>query len=160
MAAALGGLVVAAASDSSEAMRRELRDRTTDPLFSMVSARPGLLLTGGNMHQIQLVTRRPVLLDGGALDGLAYVPEAEPATGRILKEVYGLDLASIARTGAGQLPEDGGRAAWEARDTAGWRRLGREFGFTDVLAERAWSLQLPVVAVNAEYVLYAIPQQD
>lgn len=160
MTAALCAAVIAAAAGFDSAMRQELRDRTNDPLLAAAAARPGLLLTGGNTHQIQLVTRRPVLVDGGALDALAYVPEAGPETARILRAVYGLDLPAIQRGGAGQIPDEGGRAVWEAREAAEWRRLGREFGFTDVLADRSWSLRLPPVAANAAYVLYAIPPQD
>ena len=48
-----------------EPRHRAFGDRTNDVFFGQVAAGHGLLLTAGDLHLIQLTTRRPVLLDGG-----------------------------------------------------------------------------------------------
>src|SRR4029434_5159858 len=54
-------------------------DRTTSPALAQVANGSGLLLTGGDMQLIQIRTRRPVLINGGGLDGLPYALESGPA---------------------------------------------------------------------------------
>ena len=68
------------------------RDRTNDGLFATAARAGGMLLTGGDLHLAQLRTRRPVVIDGGGLDGLAYAVAGAPETERILRDVYGIDF--------------------------------------------------------------------
>jgi hypothetical protein len=136
-----------------------LADRATDAFYARVAERPGVLLTASDLHLIQLRTRRPVLLDGGALDGLAYVPAAAPMTKLVLERIYGVDLLAPGfdpREARGTLPHDAGRVVWESRAPAEWRALGDAFGVTDVLAFADWRLQLPEVARSQELVLYSL----
>jgi hypothetical protein len=69
-----------------------LEDRTNTPFFASLAQGDGLLLTGGELYLVQLRTRRPVLLNGGALDTVVYTPESILAGHRILVDVYGIDL--------------------------------------------------------------------
>ncbi len=138
-----------------------LADRTTSEVFAAAAGRTGLLLTASNIHLAQLKTRRPVLVDGAAIDGLAYVPEAAPATERILREVYGIDLLAppfSPRSAVGSVPADTGKRLWEDRTAADWVTLGHRFGVTDVLTFADWRLHLPEVARADGFVLYAISQ--
>jgi hypothetical protein len=134
-------------------------DRTNDQLFRMVSERPGLLLTGGDLHLIQLRTRRPVLLDGGGLDALPYAIEAAPATERILRDVYAIDLLNPPEEARhlGALPQAFVKAAWEGYTPDRWRQIGEQYGVTDVLTSGDWTLQLPVVVRNRWFTVYDIP---
>lgn len=157
MSLTLGGLAAQAAAGFPEAMRG-MSDPAGDPVLAATAGRPGLLLTSSNLHLMQLATRRPVLLDGGALDGLMYVPAASAATDRILREVYGTSLAAVQATTRGALGPEAGKAAWEARTPAEWQRLAGEFGFTDIATFPGWSLQLPVVAGNRDLILYTVPR--
>lgn len=154
---ALLGVIVDASSGFSRTLQQGLMDRTSDPLLATTAARPGLLLTASNLHMIQLFTRRPVLLDGGALDMLIHAPEAAPETDRILQRVYGTSLLSVQQSRIGWLPESTAKALWETRAPEEWQQMAREFGVTDVLTYGGWTLQLPVVASNTELTLYAIP---
>ena len=159
MTVALAVVAVLACARFEKTVRTDLADRTSDPLFAAAAARPGLLLTAGSQHQIQLLTRRPVLLDGGALDALLYVPEAAPETDRILRSIYGTDLETIRRGKIGHLEDDTGMERWEARTLDEWQDIAVEFSVTDVLAGAGWALQLPLVASNADFSLYAIPRR-
>jgi hypothetical protein len=60
-------------------------DRTNDCTGTR-GAGHGLLLTAGDMHLVQLQTRRPVLLDGGGLDRLPYSIAAAPQMVAILRD--------------------------------------------------------------------------
>ena len=74
-AISLALLIVSAALMWRRPAPYPLLDRTNDPFWTEVAADDrGLLLTGGSFHLVQLYTRRPVLLDGGALDFLTYAP--------------------------------------------------------------------------------------
>ena len=81
-------------------------DRTNDVFFADVASHPGVLLVAGDLHLIQLRTRRPVLLDTGALDTVMYSLETGGSMQRILREVYGLDLFNPppGAVGAGRIP--------------------------------------------------------
>jgi hypothetical protein len=134
-------------------------DRTNDVFFSQVASGSGVLLTAGDLHLIQLRTRRPVLLDGGGLDGLLYSLEAGPEMERILRDVYGVDLLHPPEEarGAGRIPPIANRHAWEGYAPEKWQEIKRAFGVTQVLTYPDWSLNLPVAAHSRRFVLYQIP---
>jgi hypothetical protein len=134
------------------------RDRTNDVFLAQVAAGRGLLLTAGDLHLIQLRTRRPVLLDGGGLDGLLYSLEAGPEMERILREVYGIDLLNPPEEarGAGRIPPIANRQVWESYSTEKWRDIARVFHVTQVLTYPDWTLHLPVAAHSRRLLLYDI----
>lgn len=144
-----------------ERMRLEFRDWTNDDFLARVARGKGLLVTGGDIHLVQLRTRRPVLLDGGGLDMLPYVPEAGPAMERILREVYGIDFfnpphETVVRRGV--IPRLENEQVWRKRRQTDWILLKKEFGVTEVLAYRRWKLKLPVVMEDKDVALYRIPE--
>jgi hypothetical protein len=142
-------------------LREYLPGQDTDLALAAAASGEGLLLTGHRIHIVQAQTRRPVLLDGFAIDGLNYAPEAAPETDRILRAVYGTTLADVQKAGEGALvDEEGNRALWETRSECEWRAIAREFGVTGVLTSHDWRLQLPARAKGAELVLYDIPTGD
>jgi hypothetical protein len=135
------------------------RDRTNDVFFGQVAAGQGLLLTAGDLHLIQLKTRRPVLLDGGGLDGVMYSLEAGPEMARILREVYGIDLLNPPEEarGAGRIPPLANQKTWEAYPLEKWQEIKRRDGVTQVLTFPDWSLNLPLAAQSRRFLLYQIP---
>jgi hypothetical protein len=136
-----------------------LRDRTNDLLFGTVARGHGLLLTGGDLHLIQLRTRRPVLLAGGGLDGLAYSLEAAPAMDRILKDVYGVDLFNPPEEARfrGTVPPEFNRRVWQGFSSNRWREIKAAYNVTQVLVPSDWALELPITAQSRRYLLYEIP---
>jgi hypothetical protein len=135
------------------------RDRTSSAVFMVASERSGLLLTGGDLFLAQLRTRRPLLLSGGGLDGLAYAQESAVAMAGILRDVYGVDLMhppAQARA-SGTIPNEVNKAIWEGYSAGRWREVGRKYGVTQVLTYPDWTLDLPVAARDACCVLYDIP---
>ena len=135
-------------------------DWRTDPVFERASRGRGLLVTGGNMQLIQLRTRRPVLLDGGGLDALPYTLEVAAETAAILRDVYAIDLFDPPEEarGIGAIPNGATAQAWAAFPRARWQAIGRRYQATQVLTYVQWNLDLPVVARNAFYILYQIPE--
>ena len=166
-AAIHGALVVAVLLIALPALRNrdpvvvQYRDRSHDPFFFTVASERGMLLTGNALRLIQLRTRRPVLVDGGGLDGLAYSLDAGPALNRILRDVYGVDLLNPPADGEGMwggaIPPAVNRAAWERYDVDRWREIRRTYGATQVLTHSDWKLNLPVRMQTAELTLYEIP---
>jgi hypothetical protein len=120
------------------------------------------LLTGGNLHLAQMRTRRPVLLPGGGLDGLAYAAESAVGMADILRNVYGVDLLDPPdeAKGGGTVPNIANQAVWERYTRAQWRAIRREYGVTQVLTYSNWTLDLPVAAGDGDSVLYDIPAGD
>jgi hypothetical protein len=157
--AALVGVAAVASSEFGRAIAVRLADRTSDDVYAAAARRRGLLLTSSSLHLVQLATRRPVLLDGRAIDALLYVPDAVPEADRILQRVYGIDFQQVRRARRGYLGEETGRTLWESRTPDEWSAVANEFGVTDVLTDATWRLQLPIVASNAELVLYDIPNE-
>ena len=104
-------------------------------------------------------TRRPVLVDSGALDTVMYSLETGAAMQRILREAYGLDLFHPPpdAIGSGRIPPRAHRHAWESFSPERWRSIGQAFGVTQVLAYADWTLQLPVAAQSRRLLLYDIP---
>ena len=119
-----------------------------------------MLLTAGDLHLMQMRTRRPVLIDGGGLDGLPYALSGARQTERILRDVYGLEFfhpPGEAR-GVGMIPPSVNRPIWEQYSTDRWREIRRAYNVNQVLTYNDWTLRLPLVAQNASYLLYEIPE--
>jgi hypothetical protein len=146
---------------SAERSGAHFSDRTNDVFFADIAARPGVLLVAGDLHLVQLRTRRPVLLDAGALDALMYSLDTGAAMQRMLREIYGLDLSNPPpeAVGAGRIPAHSHRKTWESFTPDKWRAIGRDFGVTQVLAYGDWALQLPVASQSRRLLLYDIPGQ-
>ena len=134
-------------------------DRTTNPALAQVAKDSGVLLTGGDMQLIQLRTRRPILINGGGLDGLPYALESGPAVERILRDVYAIDLFNPPdeARGRGAIPNQYNRAAWERFSGDQWQMIRRTYDVTQVMTPPGWSLALPVVIDDAGFVLYDLP---
>ncbi len=150
--------MLSAASATNTALLA-MSDWRNDPFFAQVHRGKGTLATVGGMRLTQLLGRRPILLEVTSLNQLPYVPESGPEMNRVLRAVYGEDLMDGPRGGirkAGIAPQ-AARELWEARDTAQWQELSREFGFGQVVAYADWQLQLPQVAKNRKFTLYQIP---
>jgi hypothetical protein len=139
--------------------REILLDRTNDTVLSAAGGGTGILATAGDLHLVQLRTRRPVLLDGGGLDGLPYAPAGAGAMVQILDDVYGIDFFSPPEEarGSGTIPRRSNRTAWEGYSSEKWTQVRRTYGVTQVLAYADWRLALPVVARDPTHVLYRIP---
>jgi hypothetical protein len=135
-------------------------DRTNDPIFAALASEPeGLVATAGSFQLVQLYSRRPVLLDGGGLDGLPYALEAGPAMERVLREVYGIDLfhpPALLR-GGGVVPHEFNRGVWEAFSSEKWQQVRRDFDVRQVLTRGDWKLKLPIVAEDRRFRLFSIP---
>jgi hypothetical protein len=105
------------------------RDRTNDPFFAAIAAeREGLVLTAGSYANVQLYTRRPVLL-AGALDTMAYAPESGPAMQRILVDVYGADLLNPPEGAFRKsvLPRALHRDLWERNSRQRWQEIRQAY---------------------------------
>lgn len=138
-----------------------LLDRTNNALYAAAAAeQEGLLATGGTFHLVQLYTRRPVLLDGGALDGITYAPAGGPRTERILREVYGIDFFNPpdeAKRVAG-IPHRVNKPIWESYSRLKWQEIRHTFNVTQVLTRADWVLDLPIEAEDQFLKLYRIPR--
>ena len=152
---------VVAIVDASRGIRWRMEARSPwkrDAALSAAAHGSGPLLTGGDLFMIQLRTRRPVVLDGGALDVLPYAVESGPEMDRVLRGVYGIDLFNppAEARGGGRVPSGANRQVWTAFSRDRWRQLAREYRFKQVLTPSGWTLALPLVASSPDFVLYAI----
>jgi hypothetical protein len=137
-----------------------IADRSNNVVLGAAAAGSGLLVTDAELHLMQAATRRPLLIDPGALDGLPYVPIAARATDEILRELYRITIAGPpdGDLGAiGVVPEDADDN-WGNRTPERWRALSDRFGFTDILTTTELTLQLHEVARDNELVLWRIPR--
>lgn len=135
-------------------------DRTNDAVLAAAASRSGLLLTSAELHLIQAATRRPILVDPGAIDALPYVPEAAAVADEIFREVFGLSLAAPPTyDGApqGTLPWRAGEQLWVVRTVEDWQQIRERFGVTEILAGAHLPLQLSVAARNDRWTLWEIP---
>lgn len=138
----------------------EARAKTAfvDPVLLEARRGTGMVLTADSIHLVQLRTRRPVLLDGSALDGLPYAPAAFGLAHPILDEVYGIDVMTMRpEVPEGRLTGPRVEDVWTARTGAEWRELALRFHFVEILTPADWTLHLPSVAVSEELALWRIP---
>ncbi len=128
----------------------EFRDWSNDALYARASQGKGFLLASGTVGgYLQRLTRRPMLLDTEQVDALPYVPETGPEIDRIVRRIYGASSFD--------LPLDE-RELWRARSVRDWSAIGAEFQVTNVITDSELRLQLPEVARNGSYILYALPR--
>jgi hypothetical protein len=119
------------------------------PVLEAAKGRPGLLLIESGlwgMGRPQLRTRRPLLIDPTQLNMLTKIPGSGPRMADILLRVYGIDLLQTVYEGF---------PGWMNLNLKGWRKIRREFGVTDVLAQPVPNLKLPVVIESDRLTLYA-----
>lgn len=137
-------------------------DHDSDPILHELSLRPGILLLAMDFHLIQIRVRRPVLLEGGALDFFSYVPETGPVLNRMLNEIYGIDLFTPLPPGHRNrgVITNIHRPLWEARPPQEWARLRAAYGITDVLVPGDWRLRLPMLMNDGETAAYGIPESS
>ncbi len=140
--------------------RSIFRDRTNDPFYAAVAAdRRGLTVTAGSFQLVQLYTRRPVLIDSGALDTMVYAPEGGPATARIITDVYGIDFFDPPREirSGSVIPHNTNKYTWARFPTQRWRELRRTYNVSQIVARSDYELDLPIVAEAEGLRLYRIP---
>jgi hypothetical protein len=157
----LGLMVVAAALAWRLPPPYPLLDRTNDPFMAAVAAEThGMVLTGGSFHLVQLYTRRPVLLDAGALDSLPYAPGAGPAMERILREIYHIDFfnppGEARRTAV--VPHRLNKPVWQEFSREKWQEIGHTYDVTQIVTLADWNLDLPIAARSEWFKLYTIPK--
>lgn len=136
------------------------RDRTNDPFFAAAASdHRGLIVTAGTFQLVQLYTRRPVLIDSGALDTISYAPESGPAIARILRDVYGIDFFNPAReVGSGSsVPHDVSKAYWARVSREQWLEISRTYNVAQVMTRADYVLDLPIAAETDGLRLYRIP---
>jgi hypothetical protein len=137
-------------------------DRRDNRVLDLASKTDGLLAIGSECCvYTQLRTRRPLLVEVMALDQIPYVPESAPDMNEALKAVYGVDLLHPQEAlRSANLTEDltpVAKPVWEKRGEEEWKQLAVRFGFTAVLANANWKLNLPEVARDSNHALYRIP---
>jgi hypothetical protein len=140
--------------------RTAFRDRTNDPFYAAVAAdRRGLTVAAGSFQLVQLYTRRPVLIDSGALDIMVYAPEGGPAAARIVTDVYGVDFFDPPREirSSSMIPHDTNKYTWARFSTQRWRELRRTYNVSQIVARSDYELALPIVAEAEGLRLYRIP---
>jgi len=149
---------VRTATDAFSAMP----DRRDNRVLELASQTDGLLAIGSECCvYTQLRTRRPLLVEVMALDQIPYAPESAPDMNEALKAVYGVDLLHPQESlRSANLNEDltpVAKPLWEKRGEDEWKQLAVRFGFTAVLANANWKLNLPEVARDSNHALYRIP---
>ncbi len=159
---AIAGILLVTATTVVRGFERRLgrtRDYSNDRVLAAASERTGLLLVAPRITTPQLITRRPVLLDPGALDMLPYALAGGPAVERSLRIGYGVDFFApphIALHSA-VLPGEFVQPIWEARGSAEWNEVAAALDVTDVLVPATWTLHgVPEIARNPVYALYQI----
>jgi len=137
---------------------------STLPVYTALRETEGLLLIPQETaydRQLQAHTRRPLLFNIDAIDGLPYTVEAGPYVEEILDKIYGIDFFSAPRLLKRTKIKVHER--WSEYSVDKWQELSDEFGIQQVLFNKAWGyeLQLPLVAEDSGGLqLYQIPQKD
>ena len=99
-------------------------------------------------------------VDGGGLDGLPYALAAGPEMARILRDIYDIDFFNppAEAHGIGVIPSSYNRRIWEAYSQERWQEIRHKYNVSQVMTYNDWTLRLPIVAQNARYLLYEIPE--
>lgn len=143
-------------------LNAELDDYHNAALYEVASREPnGLMVASGAFHLAQLRSRRPVLVNAGAIDTLAYAPESGPAMDRILRDVYDLDLRyppADSPPGLGLIPDAHNKRVWEGYSRERWQEIRRTWNVTQVLTPVTHTLNLPIAAQSRDARLYVIPE--
>jgi hypothetical protein len=139
-----------------------VRAPATDAALAAASQVEGLIAVAPGVNTAQAATRRPIVLDPGALDMLPYALAGAPQVERILGDLYGIDFfnppGSAIRQGV--VPYGMAKKIWESRAPVGWHATASRIGFTHVLVPSLWKIDLPLVAKSDVYALYRVPPPE
>jgi hypothetical protein len=149
MAVAAAGLVARDAVHEARARRTLLAGSVSEVVLEQAAGARAILI-GGDLLMVQLRTRRPIVLDSGALDVVTYAPAAAPAVERMLNDLYGVSLLAPPEglRPDGRVPVDAVRGTWRRFTRDDWRRLSQRYGFSHVVASPDWGLQLESLATG------------
>lgn len=135
-------------------------DKNNHELLRQIAAGEGMLATTTEFYKIGIPSGRPVLLDLQALNMFTMTPMAGEEINKILWALYGSDLEhpdpSCLRTGT--IPSHVYQSLWQNRSPEEWLRLGKEFGFSDILVPSDWELKLQPVARDTSMRYYRLPR--
>jgi hypothetical protein len=152
-------ITVNTASRGFDVRSSRLRDYTSDRALAAASRGHGLLLVAPHISTPQLITRRPVALDPGALDMLPYALAGGPEFERTLRIGYGVEFFAPPPQAlhTAVLSGEVVKPIWEQRGGAEWREVATSLGVTDVLVPTKWKLSgVPEVERSAAYALYHV----
>lgn len=143
---------------------KPLLTRETPASIAAAQEGQGILITPGTIQVLQLRTNRPLLINGGGLDQIAFIPASGVETARVLDRVYGIDFYNppddIKVRRPGTLLPDSGKETWESRTAKGWSEIANEFGTTQLLAPTGWTIDLKAVASDDQFTLYDLPEPE
>jgi hypothetical protein len=140
----------------------KMQDWTNNAFFRAAHDGNGMLVCSGNLPEIQLRSRRPVVLIR-EMNFLPYFPHAGPDMDRTLRAFFGFGLADPPRdvkaSHPGLIPSDVGRDVWENRPPEEWQRLADEFQLSGVICPDDWKLKLPLIAQDLGLALYGVSRR-
>lgn len=150
--------VISMIPEFSHELRKDFYKSEDAAFWKEVSNYKGMLLTSHNIGTAQIKTRRPILMEAVAIDGMPYAPASAPFLNQILKDLYAGDLLKNPLGEEALILEDKMAELWQKMPPAQWRKFADQYSFTQVLAAADWKLLLPPAAQNKNYVLYDIPK--
>lgn len=135
--------------------RADFFSKEDKPFWHAVSKHPGMLLTSHDHYLVQLHTRRAVLLEVFAIDGVPYAPSSAPLMNNILKDLYKTSLERPNPSGDEIfIEEDKISAFWSEIKYDEWKFFAKKYSFSQVLTRNNTALQLPIAEKNDRYTLY------
>ena len=139
----------------------ESREAQNNPVYLAMREGEGqILMSSYKFYQTQIFSRRPVVIDLGALNAYPYAEEGMPQVIDILDTIYDVDYFNppVETYFYGALNElESVKTLWEERTPEEWQILADSYNFTQIVTEEDWVLDLPLVAHNEEAALYDIP---
>ena len=142
---------------------RPLINQTSFPVFEHAKQSKGTLIVSGGVQIMQLRTSRPLLINTGGLDQIAFIPSSGLETARMLQDVYGIDFFNppnnIKEKRPGTLLPESGREVWAIRSPEEWRRIAKDYQSTQVLAPADWTIKLELIITDGEWTLYDLPNE-
>lgn len=119
-----------------------------DAFWGEVNNGDGTVLVAGGMPFAQIIIGRQLTLWTEELSGLAYVPQAGPATATALRDLYEVDLFNGSKTIDCRLKYESEKEAWSKRSYTEWLVLSKRYNFDTVIAPTNWNLKLKIVATT------------
>lgn len=117
-----------------------------------------VLIAEASTRHIQLLERRSMVIDLGALDLISYFPKAGPGINEITTSLYGIDLLNPngKNSRRDQFPWKDYKDLWENRSADEWKTLAGRYGFSDIVTPASANLRLDKIWSDDRQAIYRV----
>lgn len=147
----------------------EVKEHFNEPVMKFLKKEPSRMLLISSSYvgsEVQLLSRRPILIDVSELAEVSYAFHTYNKSNQIIRDIYGFELTPdyaslfISYRETETIDPEYVRRIWEQRSPEEWKILAHKYDFYDILCPSEWNLKLDHVFNDKNHKVYRVSELD